>query len=151
MFYFLKALTAVSAAALTSGLLMGASAGTAQTVAPAAASQVAAADVDSKVEIGNFYHRENGCHSSSQTARFTIQNADKLDRTRPGTIQGVTVEVYAANGGAITDAHFESPNVFVLIGTATGGGHWVSGPFGGGFCAGATGADIGAHVYGFFH
>ena len=113
-------------------------------------SQDAPTAAASKVEIGNFYHRENGCHSSSQTGRFTIENADKLDRTRPGTIQGVTVEVYAANGGQITDAHFESQKVFVLTGTATGGGHWVSNPLGGGVCIGATGADIGAHVYGFF-
>ncbi len=111
----------------------------------------AQADIVSKVEIGNFYHRENGCHSSSQTARFPIENADKLDRTHPGTIQGVVVEVYAANGGVISDAHFESPNVFVVTGTATGGGHWVSGPFGvGGACVGASGADIGAHIYGYF-
>ena len=114
-------------------------------------SRDAPAEAASKVEIGHFYHRENGCHSSSQSGRFTIENADKLDRTRPGTIQGVTVEVYAANGGQITDAHFENQKVFVVIGTATGGGHWVSNPLGGGVCVGATGADIGAHVYGFFH
>ena len=95
-------------------------------------SRDAPAEAASKVEIGNFYHRENGCHSSSQTGRFTIENADKLDRTRPGTIQGVTVEVYAANGGQITDAHLENQKVFVVIGTATGGGHWVSNPLGGG-------------------
>ena len=111
----------------------------------------AQADTVSKVEIGKFYHGENGCHSSSQTVRFPIQNADKLDRTRPGTIQGVTVELFAANGGVIADAHFESPNVFVVTGTATGGGPWVDGPFGvGGACVGASGADIGAHIYGFF-
>lgn len=124
-------------------------------VAPSATSSpsppVAPAEAVKKVEIGNFYHRENGCHSSSQTARFTIENADKLDRQQPGTIQGVTVEVYAANGGAISDTHFESPNVFVVTGTATGGGHWVDGLFGkGGTCVNASGGDIGAHVFGFF-
>ena len=79
-------------------------------------SQDAPAEAASKVGIGNFYHRENGCHSSSQTGRFTIENADKLDRTRPGTIQGVIVEVYAANGAKLLTHTSRAKRFLLLLG-----------------------------------
>jgi hypothetical protein len=134
-------------------------AGTAMTTPAQPAPQAVAAassTASERILLGNFYHRENGCHSSSDTTVINIPNAANLDRAHPGTMAGIEVVLTANNHGSFT-GHVDD-NKVVISATATGPGHWVDNPVsdllgghgGGGWCMDAQGADIGGQVYGWF-
>ncbi|MGO7036224.1 hypothetical protein ACCT19_36140 [Rhizobium ruizarguesonis] len=110
-----------------------------------------------KIMLGTFYHRENGCHSSSSTTLISIPNAEKLDRAHFGTMAGIEVSLTANNHGSFTQQ--VDDNQVIVTATASGPGRWTDNPVGrlfgghggGGWCVGAEGADIGGAVYGWFH
>jgi hypothetical protein len=143
--HFFKTITA--AAALAAGLSTSGFA----TETPA---QLAPQASPTRILLGNFYHRENGCHTSSDTTVIDIPNAANLDRAHAGTMAGIEVVLTANNHGSFT-GHVDG-NKVVISATAAGPGHWVDNPlnglFGGhgGVCQGAQGADIGGQVYGWF-
>jgi hypothetical protein len=103
-----------------------------------------------RLKIGTASVRANGCNDSSQSFKFVILDAEKLDRSFNGVLAGLERTYTEANGTrsdtnwAFTDGG--SAVTFSLY--AKGGGNWVKSPFGGGgVCVGASGANITVEVY----
>jgi hypothetical protein len=115
----------------------------------------AVADEPMRIKIASNYVRADGCHDTTQSFTTQIPNADRLDRSYHGVLDGIeVVETAANNGHAFRNFAFTSDGKAVTYQLyAKGAGHWVDPPrviglqVGGGACVGAAGASEGIEIY----
>jgi hypothetical protein len=110
----------------------------------------AASGVDTtRVKIGTASHRENGCNQSGHNFKFVIPNPEQLDLGYNGVLAGIE-RVYTEGNGTRADNNYaftDNGTAIVFSLFAKGGGSYVRPPIGGGWCAGATGANVAVEIY----
>jgi hypothetical protein len=117
------------------------------------------ADEPTRIKIGSNYVRADGCHDMTQSFTTQIPNADRLDRSHHGVLDGIeVVETAANNGHAFRNFIFTNDgNAVTYQLYAKGAGHWVDPPrvfgvqVGGGACVGAAGASEGIDIYAWYN
>jgi hypothetical protein len=103
-----------------------------------------------RVKIGTAFKRENGCNESGQNFKFVIPRPEQLDLDYKGDVLAGMERVYATHNGNVRDNNYaftDNGTAIVFSLSAKGGGTYVRPPIGGGWCAGATGADITVDIY----